>query len=161
MCIPDSRHSCLHNEKRSQCKWFRRMAIHSFKSFLAQTCAFHFWSTPERVSGRRRSLTHLYTLRFYFTEHRLKNLRLYSALLLQLTYSERFYRECFLQTTHSLRKSTFEYTTLSKRYQTLFFSQKTSDGMLANLITVVEGGGTFMSMRDLMRPRPVRFSLLS
>jgi hypothetical protein len=47
---------------------------------------------------------------------------------------------------------------LSKKYPTLFFPGKTSDGRLANLITVV--GGTFMCMRDLLRPRPVRLSLL-
>jgi hypothetical protein len=47
---------------------------------------------------------------------------------------------------------------LSKKYPTLFFPGKTSDGRLANLITVV--GGTFMHMRDLLRPRPVRLSLL-
>jgi hypothetical protein len=47
---------------------------------------------------------------------------------------------------------------LSKKYPTLFFPRKTSDGRLANLITVV--GGSFMCMRDLLRPRPVRLSLL-
>jgi hypothetical protein len=36
--------------------------------------------------------------------------------------------------------------------------RKTSDGKLANLITVV--GGTFMRMRDFLRPCLVRFSLL-
>jgi hypothetical protein len=50
------------------------------------------------------------------------------------------------------------YATLSKKYPTLFFPEKTSDGRLANLITVV--GGTFMSMRDLLRPCLVRLSLL-
>jgi hypothetical protein len=40
---------------------------------------------------------------------------------------------------------------LSKKYSTLFCPGKTSDGRLANLITVV--GGTFMRMRDLLRPR--------
>jgi hypothetical protein len=53
-----------------------------------------------------------------------------------------------------------EYTTLSKKYLTLFFPGKTSDDRLANLITVM-GGGAFMSMRDLLRPRPVRLSHLS
>jgi hypothetical protein len=47
---------------------------------------------------------------------------------------------------------------LSKKYLTLFFPRKTSDSRLANLITVV--GGTFMGMRDLLRPRPVRLALL-
>jgi hypothetical protein len=50
------------------------------------------------------------------------------------------------------------HTTLSKKYPTLFLPGKTSDGRLANLITVV--GETFMSMCDLLRPCPVRLSLL-
>jgi hypothetical protein len=39
---------------------------------------------------------------------------------------------------------------LSKKYPTLFFPGKTSDGRLA----------TFMRMRDLLQPRPVRLPLL-
>jgi hypothetical protein len=48
---------------------------------------------------------------------------------------------------------------LSKKYPTLFFPGKPSDGRLANLITVV-GGGTFMRMRDLLWPCLVRLSIL-
>jgi hypothetical protein len=50
------------------------------------------------------------------------------------------------------------YEACPKSIRLHFFPGKTSDGRLANLITVV--GGTFMRMRDLLRPRPVRLSLL-
>jgi hypothetical protein len=49
-------------------------------------------------------------------------------------------------------------TTLFKKHLGLFLSRKTSDGRLANLITVV--GGIFMHMRDFLWPRPVHLSLL-
>jgi hypothetical protein len=51
------------------------------------------------------------------------------------------------------------YNTLFIKYPTLFFPGRTSDGRLANLITV-EGGGTFMRLRDFLLPRPVHLSLL-
>jgi hypothetical protein len=54
--------------------------------------------------------------------------------------------------------SKYQYMSLSRKYPTLFFPGKTSDGRLANLITVV--GGPFMRMRDLLWLRPVRLSLL-
>jgi hypothetical protein len=47
---------------------------------------------------------------------------------------------------------------LSKKYPTLFFPGKTSDGRLANLIIVV--GGTLMHIHDLLWPRSVRLSVL-
>jgi hypothetical protein len=48
-------------------------------------------------------------------------------------------------------------TTLFKKYLTLFFPGKTSDGRLANLITVV--GRTFIHMPDLFAASPgVSFS---
>jgi hypothetical protein len=50
------------------------------------------------------------------------------------------------------------YTVLFKKYPTLFFPRKHSDGRFANLITVV--GGTFMRMHDFLWLRPVHLSLL-
>jgi NAD kinase len=54
----------------------------------------------------------------------------------------------------------YPYTTLFKKYLTLFFPRKTSDGRLANVITVGGGGGTFMHMHDFLQPCPVLLFLL-
>jgi hypothetical protein len=60
-----------------------------------------------------------------------------------------------------VKKSSVQYITLFKTYPTLSFPGKPSYGRLANLITVVVvGAKTFMSMRDFLRPRQARLSLL-
>jgi hypothetical protein len=51
------------------------------------------------------------------------------------------------------------YEACPKSIQLYFFHGKTSDGRLANLITVV--GGTFMCMHDFLWPRRARVSFLS